>query len=51
MQGGIRWIAVACALATPLAHAESLIETYRLALRADPRLAAARLDYVASEHA
>ncbi len=51
MQGGIRWIAVACALATPLAHAESLIETYRLALRADPRLAAARLDYEASEHA
>jgi outer membrane protein len=53
VQGGKYWIALAfaCALAAPLAHAESLIETYRLALKADPRLAAARLDYEASEHA
>jgi outer membrane protein len=42
---------VACALATPPAFAETLVEAYRLALRADPRLAAARLDYEASGHA
>jgi outer membrane protein len=51
VKGRGRWIAIACALAAPLAHAESLLDAYRLALRADPRLAAARLDYEASEHA
>ncbi len=50
MRRGGRWIAFACALAATPAHGESVIEAYRLALRADPRLAAARLDYEASEH-
>jgi outer membrane protein len=44
-------VAVACALIAPAAHAESLAEAYRQALKSDPRLAAARLDYEASEHA
>jgi outer membrane protein len=39
-----------CALcAASGARAESLLEVYRLALQADPRLAAARLDHEASE--
>ncbi len=42
-------ILVACALSCALTvHAETLLETYRMAVTADPRLAAAQLDYEAS---